>query len=179
MVHFKSYGAVQKFTDTGETVEYRRGFIMWPRSHTDDGIRYFEELNDGLVEELTMRWFRSQWENPLFKKELEGTHEICANNILNKKGFLSHEVCDIWHIKKENRFDWMPFKHISARLAIGDMRKAIFLSCDRATINGVLDILVRPMFTGHLFEISRIIDSTPNKDRHLTKGNLRKIATPD
>lgn len=192
MVQFKSYGALQKLTDTGEITEYRRGFIMWPRTHAEGGMRYFEELNDAVVEELTLRYFVSQLENPLFKKEIEETRRIKTHvEELAKKTLL-----DVYDIRsKTNHFDVASFTHEAERKAllknIGESAwKSYF---DDAFAEGIapLDIdnmlgmvferkaaifnmFVRPMFTGNLFELSRLIDRTVR-----SKGNLRKIATPD
>ncbi len=196
MVQFKSYGAVQK-TDTGKIAEYRRGFIMWPRSRTEilenDGLKYFQELNDAVVEELTLRYFASQGENPLFKKELEETHQTKASaKELGKQALL--DVYDIRRIPKSNDFHLASFTHAAERKALltnisGSAWKSFF---DDAFAGGIIpldtdnmldivferkaaifDMFVRPMFTGHLFELSRFIDKTVR-----SKGNLRKIATP-
>jgi hypothetical protein len=192
MVQFKSYGAVQKFTDTGETIEYRRGFIMWSRLRTNDGLKYFQELNDAVVEELAMRYFESQLENPLFRKEIEETRRIKTY----AEGLVKQDLSDAYDIRRiPNGFDSASFMHKAERKALrmaigGSAWKSFFYDTFKKEVipldvNNMLDevfarkipifdMFVRPMFTGHLFELSRFIDKTARG-----KGNLRKIATPD
>lgn len=193
MVQFKSYGAVQK-TDTGEIIQYRRGFLLWPRSRTDSKLKYFEELNDAVVEELTAIYFESQLENPLFKKEIEETRQIKTDTEkLGQETLL--DVYDIRRDSKTKKFDSASFIHKKERMALrmtigGSAWKSFFNDTFKKEViptdvsNMLNDVFARkipifhmfvaPLFTGHLFELSRFIDKTARG-----KGNLRKIATPD
>lgn len=193
MVQFKSYGALQKLTDTGGITEYRRGFIMWPRSGANTYLKYFQELNDAVIEELTIRYFVSQVENPLFRKEIEETRQTKTD----ASGFSEQALLDVYDMRysKTKHFDLASFTHANERKAllknVGELAwKSFFaeafkggvvpLNIDKmlnditARKTAVLDMFICPMFTGNLFPLSRFID----KNAH-SAGNLRKIATPD
>lgn len=201
MVQFKSYGALQKLTDTGEITQYRSGFVMWPRSRMEilshnpesGGLQYFQELNDAVVEELTVRYFESHLENPLFKKELEETRQTKAHiEGLDNQTLL--DVYDIRRIPKTNHFDLASFTHKAERKALlisigGSAWKNFFdevfkggvvpLDVDNmlhdvsARKAPIFDMFIRPMFTGDLLELSRFINKT------FGKGEFRKLGAPN
>lgn len=160
MVQFKSYGAVQK-TGPDTTIPYRTGFVMLPRSDVAIrcGLKYFQELNDAVVEELTVRYIQNQSENPLFKKEGLAFFPPKAEREALLRG--------VERTARKSFFNDLPKD--DKPIDMGDALREV-----AARKDAVLDAFISPMFTGHLFALSRLLDKA-----HRTKGNLRKIATPD
>lgn len=179
MIRFKSYGAVQKLTDSGEITDYRMGLWMCPRSRAKavSGFAYFKELNDAIVETLAVRYIASQVGNILFKKELGETGELRKHaKDLGKREFLDEDIYDIWNVK-QNQFDIASLGNKAERAALKTITDDIFWkNCKNDRFpkkENVFDVFARAMFTGHLFELAHLMDGT------FGKGTLRKIARPD
>lgn len=181
MTLFKSYGALQKLTDTGEIAEYRMGLTMRPRSFVEMlslKLRgYFEDVNDAIVAELTKRFIISEMENPLFKKDLNETRKIqkAAKNI-NEFVFLDEDVYDIHYSSATREFDREIFPYRAERAGlknvITDERFSKQFGGDKEKREeAVFHTFVRAMFTGHMFEFARMI-------KKAGKITFRALATP-
>lgn len=181
MILFKSYGVLQKLTDTGEIAEYRMGLCMQPRSQTKmSSLRlrgYFEDVNDAVAAELTKRFIVSEMENPLFKKDLNETRNIQkAAKKINESVFLDEEVYDIHYSAATKEFDREIFPYRAERATLknicADSRFSEQFGDDaEKREDAVFWVFVCAMFTGHMFELARMI-------KRAGKITFRALATP-
>jgi hypothetical protein len=176
MAQFKSYGAFRKWNDADTITEYRRGLTLWSHSrakiHRDNPKReivtYFEDTNEAVVAELTKRYIVSQWENPLFTKELNETREIqMVAARIGEREFLDEDVYDI--VSKGTMLNGASFGHKAGRTALGSKK---FRNDRFGTKDETFDMLVRAMFTGHMFEITHLLSRAYGRD------SLRALAAP-
>lgn len=181
MTLFKSYGALQKLTDTGEIAEYRMGLRTKPRSRAKMSSLgphgYFEDVNDAVVAELAKRFIVSEMENPLFKKDLDETREIQkAAKKIGEFVFLDQEVYDIHYLAATKEFDREIFPYRAERAALKkictDGRFSEQFGDDTEKMEeAVFQVFVSAMFTGHMFEFARMI-------KKAGKITFRALATP-
>src|SRR3989339_1314162 len=74
MLHFKSYASVQLKDEAEKLEEYRMGLTV--QSRTEEKKTYFDNLNEGLTEELSIRFIKSLDNHSLFKDEIAETKRI-------------------------------------------------------------------------------------------------------
>jgi len=182
MVHMKSYNAVQKLTDCNEITAYRSGLMIFPRSQEKmksapggGNLDYFRDMNEAVTEELARRYVMSQIDNPLYRDDFSETRqlrEIARQNEM--KAFLDEEVFSLYNVPGTDEIHAEKFGYKNFRTALYQIRKTIaekypekFKSSEE-----VLDVFARAMFTGHMFELSNLMEET------FGKGTMRAIGTP-
>ncbi|MFA6565619.1 MAG: hypothetical protein WCT48_02655 [Candidatus Paceibacterota bacterium] len=183
-VHFKSYNAIQQLADCDETANYRHGLRIWPRSTRSkekpeplpDGQSYFQDLNEAVTEELTRQYIMTQTENPLYAKDFAETKELKEEAL--KKGMfktlLNPDIFSLYKREGDDAIHAEKFAYPAERLALYQIRNQIFQE-NRDTFQSteeVLDVFARAMFTGNMFELSRLMEKT------FGKGTMRAIGTP-
>ena len=191
LVHFLSYGAMQKRTDTGDIAPYRTGLSMDARSkekaktatgliggvETEIELPFGDELNEAVTEELAKRYILSQRDNPLYAKDFKQTEDF--KSYMKERGRSDYDDNDIFaiHIDSDAQSaQRISFGYKDNRTALEGIIDGIFKSEKNAgkfkDRDQVFDVFVRAMFTGHLMELAHVIDGT------FGKGTLRKIMEP-
>jgi hypothetical protein len=177
-VHFKSYQADQKLTDCDEIAIYRSGLIIAPRSRKEiEAVPggYFHDLNEAVTEELTRRYVMGQLANPLYADEFAET--LKCREYARKNGMtelLDDDIYSLYEIPGTNEIHAEKFGYKNHRIALYQIRKTIAEKYPDQFKNSdeVLDLFARAMFTGHMFELSHIMEET------FGKGTMRAIGTP-
>jgi len=182
MIHFKSYAALQvqegqncKKEDE-EVSLYRLGLEAYKRRGEEV---YFNNLNEGLTEELTRKFISSLKEHPLFRKDFEETAETEKQY---KKRYPHFFNSDTYCAKV------VEFSNSEKVVRVGEFsqdnqRKVLNILIDKICQKNkdnelknrekVFDMFARAMFTGNLLPLGRLIDKT------FGKGTFRRIGELD
>ena len=181
-VHAKSFNAVQKLTDCDDVVMYRHGLRIMPRSlekitslPDDVALSYFKDLNEAVTEELTRQYVMSQVNNSLYADDFAETKELRA--YAKKNGLyqlLDDEIYSLFRIPGKDMIYSASFGYKSERMALYQIRKTLFEKYPNKfkSTEEALDVFARAMFTGHMFELSNLMEET------FGKGTMRAIGTP-
>ena len=181
MIHFKSYGAIQKTFDENSEREYRTGLSLSPRTKAKQvalkeeiGVPvYFQSLNEALTEECTRQYVQSQAKNLLYSSETEETtktKEWAKRN--NKEALLDENIYYAKKIPETEEIEAEAFAYPNERYTLALLIDDVLEKNPEKfkTRDEVFDVFARAMFTGNMFELAHVMDKT------FGKGTLRKIA---
>jgi hypothetical protein len=182
-VHFKTFNAVQRLTDCDEIEKYRGGLRITPRSRAKinslpngDPLSYFADLNEAVTEELSRQYIMNQVGNPLFKEDFDETKRL-REELLKRgiyKPLLNPDIYSLYQNTGDDTIYSESFGYPAERLALYQIRNQIFQE-NRDTFKNteeVLDVFARAMFTGHMMELSHLMEKT------FGKGTMRAMGTP-
>lgn len=188
MIHSKSYNAVQVTSgENRKLVNYRFGLEVVTR---DGENRYFKNLNEAVIEELTKRFTLELFDNPIFAEETKQTDNLKNNlffRLLSLKAFSSKSRGneETYYARADKK------SVISNLLSNSPLTKGFTYPRERGILNTlidkiykknieefkdkeeVFDIFSRGMITGNILPIGGLIERT------FGKGTFRKIGGLD
>lgn len=185
LIHFNSYQALVIQEKGMET--YRYGLIV--TKQTGDGPQpYFKNLNEGLTEELAKRFLLAEYDSenphPVLQKEIqemkymrkeigEKLHGSNLEKLVHDQELiyatLSETDNDV-SLKKERLFSYKEQRSILNTLTDKLYEQNKENVKDREEI---FEMFAEAMFTGNIYELGKMIDTT------FGKGTLRKIGELD
>lgn len=196
LLHFKSYGALQRtMGENSKFTNYRTGFTVKERN--GEKI-YFESLNEAITEELTKRFTNKLYFNPLFSKELNQTRKAISKypNAVNNQGELLLRNSDIFYAEIEEKTlgevinDF--FKKVLSKETMSKIKTEKFsYARERRNLNVLIDklfernrerfknreevfeLFVEGMVTGNILPVGKLIEKT------FGNGTFRKIGEMD
>lgn len=157
LIHFKSYGALQRKTDDTKWLDdYRVGLEV---SSRDGKTTYFKSLNEAVTEELTKRMLSDILRHPIFQKERERTEKL-----------KNHPILRFLHPPDEEAY-YVGYTGIG-KFAFGQEREMLNDLIDGIYVNNrdmfrqrdeVFEVFVRAMMTGNILPLGRLIEKTFGK----------------
>lgn len=180
MIHLKSYGSMQiTANEDPQEHEYRSGITITKR----DGSRlFFRNINEAVVEELTMKLFSKLYDHPIFSKEVKQTSEIAekgkdalsseGEKLFTKDTYYA-EIEDIGNNK--GRISVNSFVYSKERRILKKLIHKIFdrNSNDFENEQQIFELFASSIITGNILTLGKLIDST------FPKGTFRKIGELD
>ncbi len=176
MMHFKSYNSIQK-SNSDSYFGYRSGLRISKKNNIRGA--YFGNLDEAVVEELTMEVINNSKNDPLFKKEVEQTNGI-------KQFFTSQKTSEgepaitgeeyYMNIDQENLTLWSAqFGRIRERKILNKLIGKIYHNNSEMFKDEkeVFGLFAEAVMTGRIVRLGRLIDKT------FGKGTFRKIAELD
>ena len=177
MVHFKFYNALKRSERYDALGVYREGLKTLKK--TDNQEPYFGNINEAIVEELTIRFVKELRENPLFKDEFDQTEKY-KNEFADKKTesgepLLNGEEYYINYSEEDSTLWTVCFTKIQERRILSKLVDKIYQknTNDFNRKDEVFDVFVKAALTGKTIRLWRLIDGT------FGKGTFRKIAETD
>lgn len=190
MIHFKSYNAFQ--ITTGEDpilTEYRAGLVINNRAGDQ---RYFTNLDEAIVEGITMRYAKKLFSNPLFANEIDQTNNVIAENLhaidvfgnplFSDETYYAH-VNDEETIKftdeslshRDLEINIEEFSYKEERQILGTLiDKIVQKNYDKFnSTEEVFEIFAKASMTGNVMPMGRVVDNT------FGIGTLRQIGELD
>jgi len=176
MIHFKAYNAVRVNEEEGKILQYRTGFtIDSPKK------RYFFGLiNEAVTEELSRQFILRNLDHPLIKSEYDWMVDDLSSQQIQKNGSVPEDLFDGEgiYIPKTFRFKdqqelvgYETFSNVTGRKALTSLINTIDSKNTGAfgDPSEVFDLFVNAIFTGHMYELGKLID------RSFGRGTFRKI----
>jgi len=193
MLHFKSYNALQvTIGENPELEEYRSGLTV----HTRDNKKiYFTNLNEAVIEKMTIKFATKLSDNPLLAKESKQTKDIIARYPRAVTG--SGEPLfdkDTFYAEVGGKKTWgeavgrlfgaqeKPKKITTENFTYKPERKILNTLIDKLlernpdkfqTREEVFEVFAKGMMTGNILPVGRLIEKT------FGKGTLRQIGELD
>lgn len=178
MLHFKHLNSLKKLENSDSFSVY--GFGLKNYTRQDDLEPYFGNLNEAIVEELTIRVLQELRDNSLFKKEFEQTEEIIkllsnetdtdGRPLLNGNEF--YIASD-----QENNLYSADFRRTRERVALGKLIEKIYQKNKNnnrfKNKEEIFDIFVKSIMTGKIINLGHLVDQTFGKE------TFKKIAEAD
>jgi len=177
MLHFKSYNAMQVLNgDESEVSEYRSGLTVSTRSGEE---MYFRNLNEAVIEEMTMHILRKVINDKLFVDEIRKTSEIMGANsearmnngeyLFDDNTFYAEMKDGVNEIRAESftkKKERKIFNILIEKLL--DRNDEIFKSKQE-----VFEMFAKAMMTGNILPVGKLIDRT------FGRGVFRRIGELD
>lgn len=184
MLHFKSYASVQLKDEAEKLEEYRHGLTI--QSRTPDKKTYFDNLNEGLTEELSIRFIRSLDNHPLFKDEIAETKRIIKEypEATKDKGTAPLFTEDTYLVTIASK------EETEKRIEIHFNAKSFHRKQERRILNilidkllernkdkfknrdEILDIFTNAMLSGNIIPLGRLIDEVFGRKTFSKIGEL-------
>ena len=168
MIHFKSYGSIQK-QENEEPEVYRTGLSIISQSGKK---QYFDNLNEGLTEELAKHIMLSFKNNPLFKDEIEKTRkhikEFDMGSTKDEKGNPIFDIENIYFIDvkevKDKEVKWITysFAREKEREILNSLIDKLFEKNKDKFQNRdeVFNVFIKAMLSGNIIPLGRLVDGT-------------------
>ena len=196
LIHFKAYNALQyTIAKNPQILPYRSGFVVNERRN---GREIFNNFNEAITEELTKKFTKKLFFNPLFSKELEQTRKTISRhpNTVDDQGNFLMRGEDMFFAKEDkktlgeiigNFFKKIFGKEIVTTIRIREFtyakeRKNLNILIDKLfEKNGnqfksreeIFDIFAKGMMTGNILPVGKLIEKT------FGNGTFRKIGELD
>jgi hypothetical protein len=180
MIHLKSYGSMQiTANENPQEHEYRLGLTVTKR---DGSQLFFRNINEAVVEELTILLFSKLCEHPIFSEEVKQTSEIAekgknalsaeGEKLFNKDTYYA-EIEDIGSNK--GRISANSFVYSKERRILKKLIHKLFdrNSDDFENEQQLFGLFASSMMTGNILTLGKLIDSS------FPKGTFRKIGELD
>jgi len=179
IVHFKSYNSLKKLEDFSDFNVYKTGLKNFTRSDSDKLL--FGNLDEAVVEELTIKLLKSLRSHPLFEKEFERTEEAVKilSDETNTEGkpLLNGDEFYIGFDQENDEIHSADFRRVQERNILNKLIEKIYTSDKNASKfksrEEVFDMFVEAVMTGRIVHLGKLIDKT------FGKGTFRKIAETD
>lgn len=196
LIHFKSYNALQStIEENPQILPYRLGFVVNERR---DGGEIFNNFNEAITEELTKKFTRKLFFNPIFSKELNQTRKTIAKypNVTDEDGNSLMRDEDMFFAKTERKTlgeiigDF--FKKVFGKERITKIETSGFTYVEeRKNLNRLIDklfqrnrnhfknreevfgLFAKGMMTGNILPVGKLIEKT------FGNGTFRKIGELD
>ena len=164
--HFKSHNAVRVSNYDG-VLEYRVGLSV-----ANEGRLRLGLLNEAVTEEVAIEFFMRYQNHPLFKDEINrarqfinGVQEEMHNQDPNSSENFDDDLIFVSGNKNENGEvveTLNSFSYVTEREALDELivRLGYFHPEKFKTKKQVLNKFVEALFTGHIYELGKLIDTT-------------------
>jgi hypothetical protein len=181
MLHFKSHHAVQLIEGDKPKIDiYRTGLVAVSRDAKKD---YFNEINEAVVEELTLRHIKKLWSDPLFKETMERSDELVSRLDSAEDILHAEEVKEITLFGKVSSFingtkaDATFFSYPRQRKVLSTLISKIYERNSEAFKNKdeVFGLFAEGEVTGNLLTIGRLIENTFGKGTLRSLGEFTKM----
>ena len=175
MIHFKSYGAVQRKMDTEKFSEYRTGLVIHGRR---GDATYFRAINEAVTEELTKRAMRASAGHELFRKDIEETQRLLSEspNAVDATGqpFFNSDTFFARRLPGnagDRDIEGERFTYVKERKSLRMLAERLHESYpDRfPDAEAAFDAFAKAMLTGNILPIGRAID------RAFGSGTFRRV----
>jgi len=174
MVHFKSYNALKKLENSSAFGVYRTGLQISNRS--DRNETYFGNLDEAIVEELTIRFLNELKDHPLFKAELEKTDRIreylSGKETAKGESVLSGEEYYLDFDQNSSELHGASMTRRQERKILNTLIDKIYQNNINKfdTKNKIFDLFVKAVMTGNILPLGQLVDKV------FGRGTFKKIA---
>lgn len=164
IIHFKSYNALKKLENSSEFNVYKAGLENYKRG--DDSKPYFGNLNEAIVEELTISLLKELESCLLLKDEFEQTEGIkkCLSEEKTKEGkpLLNGNEFYIAFDKETDTLHSAEFGRSQERRILNKLIDKIYRKNVGQFKNKeeVFDLFAKAVMTGRIMRMGKLIDKT-------------------
>lgn len=185
MLHFKSYNAFQLVDSDEDNASDLKPYRCGLAVHTRDGKdRLLNSINEAVVEEMTKRFIKGLFDNPIFSEEIKQTKEIVEkytnlvvdNNKLNNDDIISSKIVnEEIDGERVTKIATLSFTYEIQRENLNTIITKLFNRNvgDFENKEQIFDIFEKAVMTGNILPVGRLIDNT------FGEGTFRKIGELD
>lgn len=174
MIHFKSYGSIKKLENSPEYNIYRSGLKSFKRENENAG--YFGALDEGVVEELTIKILGESKDFPLIKNEFEQTERyreaLKAEKTEDGQNLIDGDELFINFDQDEESLQIICNGKIRERKILNQLIEKVYEKNKSQYKNKeeIFEVFVEAEMTGNIIKLGRLLDNS------FGKKTLRKIA---
>ncbi len=174
MIHFKSYGSIKRLENSSEYNVYRSGLKSFKREN--EFIGHFGILDEGVVEELTIKAIEDSKDLPLIKNEFEQTKRykkvLEAEKTEDGQELINGDELFINFDQDEESLQIVCNGKVRERKILNQLIEKIYEKnqSQYKNKNEIFEVFVTAEMTGKIIKLGRLLDKS------FGKKTFRKIA---